>query len=158
VALTRSGTREWTLGVVAVSCGLHVIDEYVTGWQSWAVPTFGIVMPTTWFFVMNSVLVAIALRAASLGWRSPTFSLVIPAATLVNAVFFHILPTLLQGRLAPGLSTACLLYLPFSTWAIVGAIRDGVPRRAVALAMAGGTVMMISVVLGARWLSGLGRS
>lgn len=151
-------TREWTLWVVAASCALHASEEYLTGWQSWAAGTLGITMPTALFFVANGVLVGLALLTAPVGWRSPTLSLVIPSATLVNAVFFHILPTLVQGRIAPGTYTACLLYLPFSTWALVGATRDGVPRRAVALAMVGGTVMMLSVVLGARLLGGLSRS
>jgi hypothetical protein len=47
-------------------------------------------------------------------------SLIIPSATLANAAFFHILPTILQGRVSPGLYTATVLYLPFSWWAMVG--------------------------------------
>ena len=74
-------------------------------------------------------------------------------ATLVNAVFFHILPTIGQSRMSPGIYTAALLYVPFSSWALVGAARDGVPRTAIATAFVAGTVVMTSVVLGAIWLS-----
>src|SRR6185436_3597989 len=132
---------------------LHVIEEYATGWQEWARQTLGIVMPTTRFFVMNAVLVVVALLTARVGWRRPALSLVIPSATLVNALFFHILPTIVQSRLAPGVYTAALLYLPFSSWAFLGAWRDGVPRRAMAMASMLGTLMMTAVVLTARWLS-----
>jgi uncharacterized protein with HXXEE motif len=148
--MPRRVTHEWTLWVVAVSCALHVAEEYFTGWQRWAAETLGIVMPTTLFLLANAVLVVAALSLASAGWKKPTLSLVIPAATLVNAVFFHILPTVLQRRVSPGLYTATLLYLPFSSWAFLGAWRDGIPARALAVAFTAGTLMMLAVVLAAR--------
>jgi hypothetical protein len=152
MAVPHETTSEWTLWVVAVSCSFHVAEEYLTGWQEWARQTLGIVMPTTRFLVANAVLV-VALLLARVGWRRPALSLVIPSATLVNAIFFHILPTIVQGRVSPGIYTAALLYLPFSSWALVGAARDGVARTAIATAVVAGTLMMSSVVLGAKWLS-----
>lgn len=146
-------THEWTLWVVAASCALHVFEEYFTGWQAWARETLSIVMPTTRFFVMNAVLVAAALFLARIGWSRPVLSLVIPAATLVNAVFFHILPTIVQQRVSPGVYTAALLYVPFSSWAFVGAARDGIAKQVLAVAFVSGTLMMLAVVLAARWLS-----
>jgi hypothetical protein len=153
VAIPRETTSEWTLWVVAVSCALHVAEEYFTGWQEWARQTLGIVMPTPRFLVANAVLVLVALLLARVGWRRPVLSLVIPSATLVNAVFLHILPTIAQGRVSPGVYTAALLYVPFSSWALVGAARDGVPRTAIATAFVAGTLLMTTVILGARWLS-----
>jgi len=99
-------TREWTLWVVAVACALHVAEELFTGWQAWAREALGIVMPTARFLGVNAILVAAAFVMARVGWRRPVLSLVIPSATLVNGVFFHILPTLVQGRVAPGVYTA----------------------------------------------------
>ena len=148
-------TSEWTLWAVAASCALHVAEEYFTGWQEWARETLGIVMPTARFLFINAVLVAAALLFARTGWRRPALSLVIPAATLVNAVFFHILPTVVQGRVSPGVYTAALLYVPFSSWAFLGAWRDGVPKRAMAVALITGTLMMLAVVLAARWSGSL---
>jgi len=153
VSIPHKTTSEWTLWVVAVSCAFHASEEYVTGWQGWARQTLGIVMPTARFLVANAVLVVIALLLARVGWRRPALSLVIPAATLVNAVFFHILPTIVQSRVSPGVYTAVLLYVPFSSWALIGAARDGVARMAIATAVVAGTLMMAGVVLGARWLS-----
>jgi hypothetical protein len=54
---------------------------------------------------------------------------------------------------APGVYTAALLYVPFSSWALIGAARDSVPRTAIATDVADGTFMMVGVILGARWLS-----
>jgi hypothetical protein len=147
-------TNEWTLWVVAGSCALHVAEEYFTGWQSWAAETLGIEMPTTLFLLANAVLVVAALSLASVGWKRPTLSLIIPAATLVNAIFLHILPTVLQRRVSPGIYTATLLYVPFSSWAFLGAWRDGIPARALALAFMAGTLMMLAVVLAARGPAG----
>ncbi len=151
----RKATSEWTLWVVAVSCALHASEEYFTGWQEWARQTLGIVMPTPIFVVANAAIVVAALLLARVGWRRPALSLVIPSATLVNAVVFHILPTIVQDRVSPGVYTAVLLYLPFSSWALVGAARDGVPRSDIAIGVAGGTLLMAAIFLGARSLGGV---
>jgi hypothetical protein len=111
-------------------------------------------MPTATFVFMNTILVIASLLLARLGWRRPVASLVIPVATLVNAICFHILPTLLQQRVSPGIYTAVGLYLPFSSWAILGAARDGVPRRSIAAAVGIGSVVAVGVVLAARWYGG----
>ena len=100
--LPTKTTSEWTLWVVAVSCAFHVAEEYFTGWQEWARQTLGIVMPTTRFLAANTIFVIAALLLARVGWRRPALSLIIPSVTLVNAIFFHILPTIVQGRVSPG--------------------------------------------------------
>lgn len=150
--MTTARTSEWTLWVVAVSSALHALEEYFTGWQAWAAETLGIVMPTSLFVAANGVLVVCALFLARLGWQRPVLALVVPAATLVNAVVFHIVPTIAQGRVSPGVYTAALLYVPFSSWALVGARRDGVPGRAIAAGMLAGTLVMFGFVMAARWL------
>jgi hypothetical protein len=150
----RRSSSEWTLWVVAVSCALHAAEELLTGWRAWAREVLGIAMPVSVFVLGNGVLVIAALYLARGGWRRPAASLVVPSATLANALLFHLLPTALQGRASPGVYTAALLYLPFSSWALVGAARDGVPRRAIATGVAAGVGVAVGVVLGARWLGG----
>lgn len=142
--------REWTLWVVAVATVLHVAEEYLTGWLGWARETLGIAMPGSLFLAMNAGLVVAAFALAHAGRRRPVASLVVPAATLVNALFLHVLPTVAQGRAAPGIYTAALLYLPFSTWAFVDAWRDGVRGLDLAAAFALGTLLMGAVFLAAR--------
>jgi hypothetical protein len=92
MAVRHETTSEWTLSVVAVSCALHATEEYLTGWQEWARQTLGIIMPTTRFLAVNAILVMAALLLARVGWRRPALSLLIPSATLVNAVFFQEFP------------------------------------------------------------------
>ena len=147
-------TNEWTLWIVAVSCPLHATEEYLTGWQEWARQALGIAMPTSLFLFMNAILAIAALLAARVGWRQPAFSLVIPVATLVNAIAFHIIPTIIERRVSPGLYTAAILFLPFSSWALVGAARDGVPRRPIMIAGVIGVLVAVGVVVGARLMSG----
>ena len=148
----KQATHEWTLWAVAASCALHPIEEYFTGWQAWAAMTLGITMPTPTFVVMNLMLVVMACVLARMGWKAPTLTLVIPAATLVNAIFFHILPTVVEKRTSPGIYTASILYVPFSMWAMLGAWFDGVPKRSIGLALISGTLMMVTIVLLARSL------
>jgi len=148
----KQATHEWTLWAVAASCALHPIEEYFTGWQAWAARTLGITMPTPTFVVMNLMLVVMACVLARMGWKAPTLTLVIPAATLVNAIFFHILPTVVEKRTSPGIYTASILYVPFSMWAMLGAWFDGVPKRSIGLALILGTLMMVTIVLLARSL------
>ena len=146
--------NEWTLWAVAASSALHVTEEYLTGWQQWARETLGIAAPMSLFLIVNAALVVAACVLARVGWRRPVLALVIPSATLINAVFFHIVPTIVMRRVSPGVYTAVLLYLPFSSWALIGAARDGVRRSAIATGFVAGTLLMICVVLGARLLGG----
>jgi len=144
----------WTLWVVAAACALHATEEYLTGWLEWAPRTFGIDVPPSFFLIPNVVLVVAALVLARIGWRRlPTASLVIPVATLANAILFHIIPSLVQRAPAPGVYTAVLLYLPFSSWALIVARRDGVPRQAIGFAAVAGVGMALGIVLVARAVS-----
>ncbi|HEY1338481.1 MAG TPA: HXXEE domain-containing protein [Bryobacteraceae bacterium] len=147
-------TNEWTLWVVAAACAFHAAEEFLTGWQEWARTALGIVMPSGIFVAANGFLVLMAVLTARVGWRRPALSLLIPSATLVNAAVFHIAPAIVEGRAVPGLYTAVFLYLPFSSWALAGAIRDGAAPRTVGKAFAGGTLMMMSVFSAARLAGG----
>lgn len=152
IAGHRTSTNAWALWIVAVACALRATEEYMTGWREWARPRLGIVMPTMTFAFVNAVLVVAAFLAARAGWRRQIISLVIPATTPVNAIFFHVLRTLIQGRVAPGVYTAAGLYLPFSSRALLGAARDGVPRASIATALVIGSLLAVSIAVGARWL------
>ena len=147
-------THEWALWIVAFSCPLHAAEEYFTGWQEWARHSLGIVMPTSIFVFMNIVLAIAALSFARLGWRRPALALIVPTATLVNAIAFHIIPTIVERQVSPGIYSAAMLYVPFSSWALVGAARDGVPRRAIATGALGGIIVGFGVVVLARGVSG----
>lgn len=129
------------LWIVALATMVHPLEEWATGWFPWANSTLGIDMPRWLFVVANCVLAIAAVAAARVGWRRPRLALIIPAATLVNAVVWHALPSIMQGRIAPGLYSALLLYVPFSTAAFVQAARTGVrPSDVTTAATVGGAI------------------
>ena len=142
----------WVLWVVAISFALHATEEYFTGWQSWALQISGIVVPTSLFISANFVAVVAAFAVACNGWKWPAVSLIFPAATLVNGIFFHILPTIAMRRVSPGVYTASLLYLPFSSYAFFAG-RNRVSRKSVALAFLLGVALNCAVVLGIWFMS-----
>ena len=140
------GKHERLLWVVAAATALHATEEYFAGWVPWAASVLGIGMPPSIFIVANIVLFAMALLFASFGWRHPIPGLAIAVATVLNAVTFHIVPSVVSHSPAPGIVTAVFLYLPFSIWTIVGALRDGVARRQVQVATAVGAAIAFGVV------------
>lgn len=80
-----------------------------------------------------------------MGWRAPILSLSIPALTVINAVVFHLAPTLRFRRYSPGVITASLLYLPIALWVYDGAKRDGVltGRVGIGASIAGAALMAV---------------
>lgn len=136
--------HDWVLWILVTASALHVVEEHAMGWQGWAAETLrrriGAIPSWSDFWATNALLVVFGVAAAAVGWRAPAFALAFPALVLVNAVFFHLLPSLRAGRPNPGVFTATLLYLPIGAWAYVAAGADG--------ALGGGT-LLLSVALGA---------
>jgi hypothetical protein len=149
----KSRVNEWVLWVVAISFALHAIEEYLTGWQSWAFKMSSVVVPTSLFITANFIGVVAALAVAWNGWKWPTVSLIFPAATLVNAVFFHILPTIALRQISPGVFTSILLYLPFSSYAFLIARRNQVSNRSMRKAFLFGVTLNCAVII-VVWLIG----
>lgn len=122
--------HEWVLWVLAVASALHVVEEHALGWQGWAAKTFGArfgLVPTwTDFWATNGALIMVAIAASVVGWRAPAFALAFPALCLINAAFFHVLPSVAERRPNPGLFTAVGLYIPISIWAYAAAGQDDV--------------------------------
>jgi hypothetical protein len=85
-------------------------------------------------------LIVFGISAAAVGWRAPAFALALPGGLLINAVFFHVLPSIAARRPNPGCFTAVVLYLPIGVWSYAAAADDGM--------LAAGT-LVLSVVLGA---------
>lgn len=137
-------THSWVLWVGVIAAGLHVLEEYAEGWVYWANeelgPRFGIHVTEAEFFITNALLVFSALAAAAIGWWAPAVSLAVPALFIINAVFFHMLPTARGGRLTPGTLSAVFIYLPVAAWMFAAAADDDV--------LSFGTVVL-SFVLGA---------
>jgi uncharacterized protein with HXXEE motif len=122
--------HDWVLWVLVACTALHVVEERALGWQGWAAEAFGrrLGIVPTWldFWATNGLLVVFAVSTAAVGWRAPVWALSLPALCLVNAVGFHVVPSLAAGRPNPGLFSACTLYLPISIWCYLAARQDGV--------------------------------
>jgi hypothetical protein len=120
--------HQWVLWVLLVASALHVVEEHALGWQGWASERFGplIGVKPTWadFWATNAALLVFGLAAAEVGWKAPAFALSFAALVLINAVFFHILPSMQARHPNPGCFTAVLLYVPVGIWAYAAAADD----------------------------------
>ena len=145
------GSREWVLWLLVTASAVHVVEEHALGWQGWADETLGrrIGAHPTWadFWATNTALLTFGFAAAFVGWQATWFALAFPALCLINAVLFHVLPSLVQRRPNPGVFTAVALYLPLGIWCYVAAGRDAVTSAgAVAGSVVVGAVLMASAV------------
>lgn len=143
--------HDWVLWILVAASALHVVEEHALGWQGWAAEWLGrrIGVVPTWmdFWPTNGFLIVFGIAAAAVGWRAPGFALALPAAVLINTVFFHALPSIAAGRPNPGCFTALALYVPIGVWAYVAAAEDGMlSAGALTLSIALGAAGMGAVI------------
>ena len=119
-------TYEWVLWVSVWCYALHIIEEYFFNWKSWAKKVIG--LDGTWqdFFLLNSCAMVMTIASAAIGWNCPILALSMTAVFGVNAIFFHIGPTIITRVWSPGTFTATVLYLPCVGLVYWGAYQDGV--------------------------------
>lgn len=145
--------HDWWLWVLGLATALHVMDEHASGWQGWAVRTFGkrLGVRPTWadFTVTNAALLFMSIATASVGWRAPWFALSLPALCLINAVVFHLLPSIVQKRPNPGIVTTMALYVPLSMVVYFAAHQDDVLSGQAILwsSVTGAVVMFLAIAL-----------
>jgi hypothetical protein len=140
--------HEIWLWVATAAYGLHVLEEFMLDWKTWANKVLK--LPVNWpiFYVVNALVVVLGIVAAAVGWRLPALSLALPALMLINAVFFHILPFIVTRKFSPGTMTAVILFLPIGTWLFYGANQDGILTTTTALiAFALGAALMAYPVI-----------
>ena len=120
--------HQWVLWVLLAASALHVVEEHALGWQGWASESLGErfgVRPTwTDFWAINAALIVFGVGAAMVGWKAAGFSLGLPALCLINAVAFHIVPSVRANAPNPGAFTAAVLYVPIGIWAYLAAAAD----------------------------------
>ena len=143
--------HQWVLWVLLAASALHVVEEHALGWQGWAserlAPLIGV--RPTWpdFWATNAALIVFGFAAASVGWKAVGFSLGFAALALINAVLFHIVPSVQARHPNPGCFTAVLLYLPIGVWAYAAAAADDrLSFGAFALSLLVGAVVMAAAV------------
>ena len=124
-ALETVLSHDYVLWVALAAYGLHILEEYELNWRDWARKVLH--LPVEWgsFYVVNALVVVVGGCCAAVGWRLPWFALGFPALMLINATFFHILPTVITRVYSPGTATALLLFYPVAGWVYYGAWLDG---------------------------------
>lgn len=135
--------NEFLLWIATSFYAAHILEEFTYDWKTWATTTLG--QPVDWpaFYVTNAVVIILGICCAAVGWRLPEFSLIYPALMVINAIFFHLVPTATQKRFSPGLITAVLLFLPIAGWLYYGAYQDGVlTTRVLVSSISGGVLVM----------------
>lgn len=119
-------TQEHWLWIAVFSYTAHMLEEHELNWRGWAHCVLRLPVEWSTFYVVNGIVVVVGICCAMVGWREPWFALSFPALMLINATFFHVLPTILTRVYSPGLATAVLLFYPVAGWCYRAAWRDGV--------------------------------
>ena len=143
---TRLQRALWWL---VLACFAHVAEEFGLDWSSWVKGLSGLSVGWGLFAVANAAFLILAAAAASFGPARPVIAFALPSLTLINAVLFHLGPTLVQGRLSPGVFTSAALYLPLSVWIFREAARCRLLSASLALRSfaLGAFVMALPLVL-----------
>ena len=94
-------SHAYILWIATVAYALHVMEEYIFDWKSWAIAV--IKLPVTWpiFAIANGIVVVLGVACSSIAWQLPGFALALPALMLINATFFHVLPLIVTRRNGP---------------------------------------------------------
>jgi Protein of unknown function with HXXEE motif len=146
-------TTDRGLWILVAACAAHVVEEYVLDWRTWVASMSG--LQPTWgrFWLMNAAFLCLAAVAALVGSKRPLIGLALPSLTLINGLLFHLGPTIVTGRVSPGVVSSVLLYVPISSWIFWCAHQEGwlvrrVAAQAVALALFVMTLPFVLLALG----------
>jgi hypothetical protein len=116
---------QWIFWAIFVSCMLHVIEECVFGFLTWArraFPRLARGITARWAGIINAIFLLLALLAAALPGLPLALRLAIAALIALNGLL-HVLATIRLRRYSPGLVTGLILYLPLGVLAYVIAAR-----------------------------------
>lgn len=142
-------SHEYLLWIATFAYSLHAFEEFELNWRDWARNILRLPVDWTSFYLANSIVVILGVCCASVGWRAPWFALALPALMLINATFFHLLPTLVTRVYSPGLTTALLFFYPLGIGCYYGAHRDGILTLTQTLLsfLAGAAIMASPIIL-----------
>ena len=134
------------LWLATAAYGIHILEEYQLNWRDWA--RAFVALPVEWsdFYVVNALVIVFGIVAANLAGHCPGLALAFPALMLINATFFHVLPTLWsRGRFSPGLFTAIVLFYPIG---IAEFAHTGADAGEIVLAFVAGAILMAFPIVG----------
>jgi hypothetical protein len=106
--------------------GVHVLEEFVFDWKTWAQQVLH--LPARWddFYVTNCLVIVVGAVAVAIAPEWPGLALGFVGLMLINGLFMHVLPFVLKrGRFSPGLITAVVLFFPLGVATMRSAPLDG---------------------------------
>ncbi|KAL9647245.1 hypothetical protein ABK040_012597 [Willaertia magna] len=141
---------QYTLFLILSVASIHVLEEMMQDWKTWAISTLQL-SHLTWqgFYMTNFTMYIYMIGCAGIGWQAPWFSLSSASLIIINAIFFHVLPTLTTSIYSPGTTSAVLLYLPVGLFTYYGAFKDRVLNvgNLIISFILGGLLMAMAVYL-----------
>jgi len=141
----RDGALLWTL---AAAYGVHVAEEWFTGFPAWTGRIVGRPVPDAAFLVINAVAAAVLITAIRLATRresSGWIAVAIATIVLVNTMG-HAAGAVFTGSYAPGLVSAVLLYVPLGSLTMIRAM-DQAPREQLVRGIVAGVLIHTAVVV-----------
>lgn len=126
--------------LILVCAVIHVGEEYVFGWVSWASRYVEGVTVAQFVFI-NAMFLALCIVGVISS--SVVFRLSLAGLIIQNA-FVHLVPSLVHWQYSPGLVSALVLYLPVGVYVYITAHRRS---------FATSKQMLLSALLGAAWMA-----
>lgn len=153
--------HEWILWVLLAASALHVMEEHALGWQGWATSVMGKKLGVSFywqdFYVTNAALFIVGISTAMVGWQFVAFGLSFASLNIIDALLFHIFPSIQAKRLNPGCITATIIYLPIGFLCYWAASKDNVlTTNMLVLSIIIGAFLMASALVGPKLRNSLG--
>lgn len=130
--------------LLVISYAAHVMEEYILNWKKWVITITNVNVEWNEFFVTNSAVIITGICFAMIGFKNPYISLMFPALMVINAIFFHILPTIIKRKFSPGVLTSIFLFLPLSYIAYYEAYKQNLfSIQLLFITISGGIIIML---------------
>lgn len=105
---------DYIFWLLVIAYAAHMMEEYILNWKSWVFVSFN--REITWgeFIITNAVVIIAGVSFAMIGFKNPYITMIYPSLMIINAIVFHIVPTIIKKKFSPGLITSITLFLPLS--------------------------------------------
>jgi hypothetical protein len=132
--------------LLVISYSAHILEEYNLNWKKWVFTIAKRNVEWSDFIITNSVVIILGICLSMIGSKHLEISLMFPALMMINAIFFHILPTIKYKVFSPGLITSILLFLPLSFLTYFQAY-SLIHFKTIVISIIGGFIIMIYPIL-----------
>ncbi len=91
---------------------LHIMEERFLDWLGSARRSIDLVLEQENYRVAEATFIILGAVSAMVAGSMPLLALSFAAFLLINAIYFHIWPTVRMGQYSPGLITSIVFFLP----------------------------------------------